>query len=83
MGMSGLPFGGRTEDRRHVVVALDIRLLRKVQITAIGLRFARKCVLEILLGAASLELHECFSASVESAILPGDVPPVVLDLDRF
>ena len=48
--MAGLALGRRAEHRRHVVVAFDVRLLREIQITAIGLAFAGECSLQIVLG---------------------------------
>ncbi len=50
MGMAGFAFRGRAEYRRHVVVALDVGLLREIQIAAIGLAFAGERCLQIVLG---------------------------------
>ena len=42
VGMPGLAFGGGAEQCCNVVLAFDVGLVRKIQITAVGLRFARK-----------------------------------------
>ena len=60
MGVAGLAFGGRAKHRRHIVVAFDIRLGREIQIAAIGLRFAGKCVLQILFGLGPREFHDSY-----------------------
>src|SRR5258708_5187177 len=49
MGVAGLALGGRAEDRRHVVVALDVGLLCEIEIAAVRLALARERVLQILL----------------------------------
>jgi hypothetical protein len=48
VGMARLTLGSGTEHRGHVIEAFDVRLGREVQITAIRLRFACECILEIL-----------------------------------
>jgi hypothetical protein len=40
--VAGLAFGGRAEHGRDIVVALDVRLGREVQVTTVGLRLAGK-----------------------------------------
>ena len=57
MRVAGLAFGGGTEQRGHVVLALDVGLVREVQIAAVGLRFARKGVLQVLFGLRSFQAH--------------------------
>src|SRR5712692_4867463 len=47
VGVAGLALGSRAEYRRDVVVALDIGLLRKIQIAAIGLALASERRLKI------------------------------------
>src|SRR5437773_827815 len=51
---SAPPSGSKTSpispSRRHVVVAFDVRLLREIEIAAIGLAFAGKRCLQIVLG---------------------------------
>jgi hypothetical protein len=47
--VAGLALGGRTEHRRHVVVALDVGLGCEIEVTAVGLRFAGEGVLQVLL----------------------------------
>jgi hypothetical protein len=55
VSMTGLTFGGGTEHGSHVVVALDVSLGGKVEITAIGLGLTREGVLEILFGLAAFQ----------------------------
>jgi hypothetical protein len=62
VGMPGLALGRRAKHRRHVVVALHVRPLGEVEITAIGLRLAREGVLEIVLGLAAFECHTTCSS---------------------
>jgi hypothetical protein len=52
--MACLTFGSGTEHSGHVIEALDVRLGREVQITSIRLRFACKCVLQILFRLTTL-----------------------------
>jgi NAD/NADP transhydrogenase alpha subunit len=40
VGVAGLALGGGAENGRDVVVALDIGLVREVEVAAVGLRFA-------------------------------------------
>jgi hypothetical protein len=54
VGMAGLAFGGRAENGRNIAMALDIGLLREIQVPAIGLAFARKGRLEIFRGPGIL-----------------------------
>ena len=55
MGMTGLAFGRGTENRCHVVVSFDIRLLSEIEIASVGLRFAGERRLEIIFGLRVLE----------------------------
>ena len=55
--MPGLTLRRRTEHGGDVVVALDVRLLGEIKVTAIGLRFAGKCRLQIAFGLAALQVH--------------------------
>ena len=48
-------FRSRTEDRRNIVIALDIGLGGEIQIATIGLRLTRKCVFKISLGLAAFQ----------------------------
>jgi hypothetical protein len=48
-------FRSRTEDRRNIVIALDIGLGGEIQIATIGLRLARKRVFKISLGLAAFQ----------------------------
>ncbi|KOT06633.1 hypothetical protein DM77_1002 [Burkholderia mallei] len=48
--------GGRAEQRRDVVLPLDVRLRREVEVAAIRLRFAGERVFQVLFGLAALEL---------------------------
>ncbi len=50
-----LAFRSRTEDSRYIVVAFNISLSREIEITAIGLRLARKRVFKISLGLAAFQ----------------------------
>src|SRR5579862_2103588 len=63
VSMTRLTFGRRTEHGGHVVEALDVGLGGEVQISPICLRFARKCILQVLLGPAALEIHDATSVS--------------------
>jgi hypothetical protein len=51
--MPGLAFGRGAEHRGDVIETLDVRFGRKVQIAPVGLRFARKSILEILFRLAA------------------------------
>src|ERR1700688_2524268 len=57
MGMAGFAFGSGTEHRGHVIESFDIRLGCEVQITPIRLRFACKCILQILFRLATFQIH--------------------------
>jgi hypothetical protein len=72
VGVTGLALGGGTEHRGHVVVAFHVRLGGEVQVTAVGLGFAGKGVLQVLFGLASFEIHRCFLRWVEFAGHPAD-----------
>ena len=56
-GVTGLAFCGRTEDRGNVVITLDIGLGCEIQVAAVGLRFAREGVLQVLLGLRTFQAH--------------------------
>ena len=56
--VAGLAFGGGAEQRGHVVLPLDVGLVREVQVAAIGLRFAGKGVLQVLLGLRTFQAHD-------------------------
>jgi radical SAM protein with 4Fe4S-binding SPASM domain len=59
--VAGLSFGSIAEQSGYVWVAFHIRLLCKVQISPIGLRFAGECLLQILVGLGSSK-RTCFGA---------------------
>ena len=48
--MAGLALGRRAEDGGDVVVALDVGLLREVEIAAVGLQFAGEGGLQVVFG---------------------------------
>ena len=50
VGVAGLAFGGRAEQRGDVGVAFHVGLVGEIQITPIRLGFARESVLEVLFG---------------------------------
>jgi hypothetical protein len=52
---AGLALGGRAEHRGDVVVALDVGLLREIEIAAIGLAFAGEGLLQVFLGLRPFE----------------------------
>ena len=54
--VTGLALGDRAEQRGHVRVALDVGLLREVEVAAVRLALARERLLEVVLGLASLEI---------------------------
>ena len=54
--VAGLAFGDRAEQRGDVRVALDVGLLREVEVPAVRLALARERLLEVVLGLASLEV---------------------------
>ncbi len=55
MGMPGLAFGGGAEHGGDIVVALDIGLLREIEITTVGLGFAGECGLQVAFGFGAFE----------------------------
>ena len=57
MRMSRLPFRGRTEHRRDVVVSFHVRLGGEVEVASVGLRLPCESVLEVLFGLAALDAH--------------------------
>src|SRR5580658_3385943 len=54
-GVPGLSLSDRAEERRHVGVTLDVRLLREVQVAAVGLALAGERLFEIGLGLTALQ----------------------------
>jgi hypothetical protein len=66
MGVTRLAFGGRTEHGCHIVVTLDVRLRCEVQVTTVGLRFAGKRILEVLLSLGALQLHRCLLLLIQT-----------------
>ena len=50
--VTGLAFGDRAEQRGDVGVALDVGLLREVEVAAVGLALARERFLEVVVGLA-------------------------------
>src|SRR5204862_2664284 len=58
--MAGLAFGGRTEQRRHVVQSLDVGLVREIEVTPVRLGLARERGLQVVVGLGAFErLHCC------------------------
>ncbi len=55
MRVTRLAFRSRQEDSRYIVVAFNISLSREIEITAIDLRLARKCVFKISLSLAAFQ----------------------------
>src|SRR5690606_34025011 len=52
-----LALGGRAEHRGDVVEALDVGLLREIEVAAVGLALTGERGLQILFGLRALELH--------------------------
>jgi hypothetical protein len=55
VGVAGLAFGCRTEQRRDVVLAFDVRLVREIEVAAVGLRFAGERGLQVVVGLRAFE----------------------------
>jgi hypothetical protein len=56
--MAGLALGGGTEERGDVVLPFDIGLVREIEITAVGLRFACERGLQVVVGLGAFQrLH--------------------------
>src|SRR5437763_13761307 len=55
VSVTGFALRGRTEDGRHVVLALDVRLVREIQVAAICLRLTGKRVLQIVVGLGAFQ----------------------------
>ena len=72
--MAGLAFGGGPEQRRDVVLALDVGLVREVQVAAVGLRFAGERVLQVLLGLRTFQAHDLLLVVVPPAEVRDDHP---------
>jgi hypothetical protein len=70
--VAGFAFRRRAEHRRDIVLALDVGLVREVQVTAVRLRFACERGLEILVRLAAVEaFHRAVSfRCCECARLP-------------
>src|SRR5690348_10798081 len=60
--MPGLALSGRPEDRGDVVLTLDVGLVGEVEVTPIGLRFARERRFQIFVRLGALQIH-CFLLS--------------------
>ena len=54
--VAGLALGGRAEHGGDVVVALDVGLLREIEIAAVGLALAGERCLQVVFGLGSFEL---------------------------
>ena len=54
--VAGLALGDRAEQRRDVGVALDVGLLREVQVAAVRLALAGERFLQVVVGSTALEL---------------------------
>ena len=57
-GVSGLAFRGRAEHRRNVAMTLDIRRLRKIELSAVGLTLAVKGRLQVFRGPRIPQVHD-------------------------
>ncbi len=57
MGMAGLALRGGAEQGGDIVVTFHIGLGGEVEVTAVGLGFASKCVFQILFGLTTFEFH--------------------------
>jgi hypothetical protein len=55
--MPGFALRRRAEYGGHVVVALDVGLLREIKVTTVRLRLAREGRLEVSFRLASLQVH--------------------------
>ena len=56
VGMAGLAFGRRAEQRRDVVLAFDVGLVREIQVAAVRLRLAGERGLEVVVGFRAFEV---------------------------
>ena len=56
---AGVAFSRGAENSSHVIVAFDICLGSKIQVTAVGLGFACKRVFQVLLGGTAFQVHSC------------------------
>lgn len=58
MGVAGFPLRGRAEHRGYVILPLNIRLGRKIQITTVRLGFTRERIFQVVvsLGAFQFQL---------------------------
>ena len=59
VGVAGLAFGDRAEQRGRVRVALDVGLLGEPQVAAVGLALAGEGFLQVLVGLGAFEAHDC------------------------
>ena len=57
MRVAGFAFRRRTEHGGHVVVAFHVRLVCEIEVTAVGLRFAREGGLQVLFSLAAFKFH--------------------------
>jgi hypothetical protein len=58
--MAGLAFRGGAEDRGHIVLALDIRLVGEIEVAPVRLGFAGESGLEVVVGLGAFErFHSC------------------------
>ena len=57
--VAGLTFGDRAEQRGDVGVALDVGLLREVEVAAVGLALARERLLEVRRGSGCRSGRAC------------------------
>ena len=63
MSVAGFALGGRAKHRGDIVMALDIGLLREIQIAAVGLAFAGERGLEVVLRLRALESYRISTRS--------------------
>ena len=62
--ISGLALGGGAENGRHVVVTFDIGFAREIEITAVGLAFAREGIFQILFGLGVFQCRHWFLSHI-------------------
>src|SRR3954471_16561214 len=60
--VAGLALGDGAEQRGDVGVALDVGLLREVEVAAVRLALARERLLEVLVGLGTLEISHRFAS---------------------
>src|SRR5271154_1228844 len=83
--VAGLAFGGGAEDRRDVVEAFDVGLLREIEIAAIRLAFAGERVLQILFGLGAFQGHRIllWKNEIERRASNGASPVLYEPWDRY